>query len=112
MAFSNRYNRNYDATTAGTAGDVPLERPRPKVALRLLALVTQNPTLAPLLQEAVMVYGYSTTGKSRLVMLANAAKDGFTDFTVEIPKELHDMCRNHKRITASAIEAIYAGDLC
>ena len=58
-----------------------------------------------------MMYGYSTTGKSRLVMLANSAAKP-ADFAVEIPQQLHDMCRNHKRITASAIKAIYVGDLC
>ena len=57
-----------------------------------------------------MMYGHSARGKSRLVMLANAAAK-LDDFTVEIPQQLDDMCRNHKRITASAVKAIYASDL-
>lgn len=44
------------------------------------------------------------------MQVANTCKWYINGVTIDIPEELHNLCRNHRQITASAVEEIYAVD--
>jgi hypothetical protein len=102
VAVAHRYNRNTDQI-----GNT-CERPRPRAALRLLAQVAKEPVRAAALQEAVKLYGHSSTGRSRLVQAASSAT--FKNLSVEIPRELFNLCHTASQITSSAVSAIFEDD--
>ena len=92
-------------------------RPRPRTALRLLAQVAKDPERAPLLREAVQLYGMRpmrsasqfarTVAASQFERTAASVRNYLDGFSVQIPQELSDLCCTPDKITPSAIAAIF-----
>ena len=87
-------------------------RPRARAALRLLAQVAKDPKRAPLLREAVQLYGMRPMRSvyrfaSQFERTANYWRNYLENYSVQIPQELSGLCCTPDKITPSAIAAIF-----